>query len=91
MAATCPTGYGMTGMDSSAGLVVVTVATDKAVTEFGWEAKISSASCTTWLKLALMNSQWAIPATTFPGSWHFHKAAIMPGQQSHDIWCLHMS
>ena len=32
MAATCPTGYGMTGMDSSAGWVVVTVATDKAAT-----------------------------------------------------------
>ena len=77
MAATCPTGYGMAGRVSSAGLVVVTAATDKAATEFGWEAKITSASCITWLKLALVNSQWAIPATTFPGSWRFHKAAIL--------------
>ena len=32
MAATCPTGYGMAGRVSSAGLVVVTGATDKAAT-----------------------------------------------------------
>ena len=32
MAATCPTGYGMAGRVLSAGLVVVTGATDKAAT-----------------------------------------------------------
>ena len=53
--------------------------------------KMSSASLTMASKVSLLKEQCAIPALTFPGSWRFHKAKMMSGQQTHDSGGLHLA
>ena len=53
--------------------------------------KMSSASFITASKVSLLKEQCAIPALTFPGSWRFHKAKIMSGQQMQERGGLHLA